>query len=128
MTGPRGILVIKTIAMPTDTNASGDIFGGWLLSQMDLGGAVLAYYHANNRVATVAIDGMVFLKPVKVGDLVSCYAELTRQGRTSMTIYIEAWAESRATGVGQRVTHGNFTFVALNPDGKPTPIIWNKAQ
>ncbi len=124
MLKPKGTLVIKTIAMPRDTNATGDIFGGWLLSQMDLGGAVLAYQYAKSRVATVAIDGMCFLKPVKVGDLVSCYAQLVRKGRTSMTIYIEAWAESRLTNVVQQVTHGNFSFVALDEEGRPNPVAW----
>ncbi len=125
MSEPRGIVVIKTIAMPKDTNVTGDIFGGWLLSQMDLGGAVMAYQYARNRVATVAIDGMVFLKPVKVGYMVSCYAELIRKGRTSMTLAIEAWAQSHETGLVVRVTEGHFTYVSVDASGKSCAIDWS---
>lgn len=119
---PRGELVIRTIAMPADTNANGDIFGGWLLSQMDLGGAVLARTLARCRVATVAIDAMAFLYPVCVGDIVSCYASHLKTGRTSMSIEVEAWAQRHEDGSHMRVTHGTFTYVALDKSGRPQPV------
>jgi len=120
--GPRGELVIRTIAMPADTNSKGDIFGGWLLSQMDLGGAVLARNVARGRVATVAIEGMAFLYPVYVGDIVTCYARLQATGRTSMTIDLEAWVQRQTDGSVHRVTEGIFTYVALDETGRPHPV------
>lgn len=119
---PSGDVVIRTIAMPADANANGDIFGGWLVSQMDLGGAILARRTALSRVTTVAIDGMSFLLPVCVGDTVSCYAQLVSIGRTSMKISVEAWVHSFTTSVEQRVTAGHFTYVAIDADGKPQPV------
>ena len=119
---PTGMLATQTIAMPADTNPAGDIFGGWLLSQMDLAGAVLAADRAQGRIATVAIDSMAFHRPVLVGDVVSCYAELIRVGRTSLSIRVEAWARPRGVGVQQRVTQGVFTYVALGEDRRPRPI------
>jgi len=121
-TEPRGEIVIRTIAMPADTNANGDIFGGWLLSQMDLGGAVLARKVAASRVVTVAIDAMSFVEPVNVGDTVSCYALLERIGRTSMRISIEVWSHHYAEDKQRRVTHGVFTYVAIDSSGKPRPV------
>ncbi len=118
----KGQLAIQTLAMPAHTNANGDIFGGWLVSQMDLAGGVIAKQRAQNRITTIAIDGMVFHRPVHVGDLICCYAELTRVGRTSMTINIEAWAISQATGEGSQVTNGTFTYVAIDAQGKPTAV------
>lgn len=121
---PEGELVIQTIAMPANTNVYGDIFGGWLLSQMDLGGSVLAHRVAGMRTTTVAIDSMVFLKPVKVGDRVACYAKVIHQGRTSVKIQIQAWAVRMQDESLHHVTHGTFTFVAIDQDGRPTPIKW----
>jgi acyl-CoA thioesterase YciA len=120
---PKGELVIQTIAMPKDTNRDGDIFGGWLVSQMDLGSAILAGKIAKGRVVTVAIDGMAFLNPVRVGDTVACYAWLEKIGRTSMKIRLDVWVTRYRTGDRVKVTSGVFTYVALGPDGKPTPVV-----
>ena len=119
---PCGELVIRTIAMPADTNANGDIFGGWLLSQMDLGGAIYARNLARSRVTTVAIDAMTFITPVYVGDIVSCHATLIKVGRTSIRIEVEAWAQRAKGGVHVRVTHGTFTYVAIDDEGRPQPV------
>lgn len=120
---PRGELAIRTIAMPADTNASGDIFGGWLLSQMDLAGGITAWGRARGRVATIAVDGMTFHKPVHVGDVLCCYADLIRAGRTSLTYRIEAWVLRGAEDPNrEKVTEGQFTFVAIDADGKPRPL------
>ncbi len=120
---PKGELVIQTIAMPKDTNRDGDIFGGWLVSQMDLGSAILAGKIAKSRVVTVAIDGMAFLNPVRVGDTVACYAWLEKIGRTSMKICVDVWVTRYRTGDSVKVTSGVFTYVALGPDGKPTSVV-----
>jgi acyl-CoA thioesterase YciA len=120
--GPQGELVIRTIAMPADTNANGDIFGGWLLSQMDLGGAIYARNLSRSRVTTVAIDAMTFITPVYVGDIVSCHASLTKVGRTSMRIAVEAWAQRTKGGELVRVTEGTFTYVAIDDNGRPWPV------
>lgn len=119
---PSGELVIRTIAMPADANGNGDIFGGWLVAQMDVGGAILARNTARSRVTTVAIDGMSFLHPVAVGDTVSCYATLVRIGHTSMKIDVEAWVQRFTDGVQQRVTEGVFTYVAIDGAGKPHSV------
>jgi acyl-CoA thioesterase YciA len=119
---PHGELVIRTIAMPADTNANGDIFGGWLLSQMDLGGAICARNLARSRVTTVAIDAMTFITPVYVGDIVSCHASLVKTGRTSMRIDVEAWAQRTKGGELVRVTEGIFTYVAIDDAGRPHPV------
>ncbi len=119
-----GELVLKTVAMPANANAHGDIFGGWLVSQMDLGGAVLALQKAKHRVTTVAIDRMAFLKPVYVGDLVCCYASVVKTGHSSITIKIEVWAERMRYGNCEQVTEGLFTFVALDEAGHPKIIQW----
>lgn len=119
---PHGEVVIRTIAMPADANSNGDIFGGWLMSQMDLGGAILARGTAHCRVTTVAIDGMSFLRPVNVGDIVSCYAQLLAIGRTSMKIAVEAWVQRYADTRPLRVTEGTFTYVAIDDTGKPQPV------
>ena len=119
---PSGEIVIRTIAMPADTNANGDIFGGWLVSQMDLGGAVLARTLAGSRVATVAIEAMSFVAPVNVGDTVTCYAELKGIGRTSMKVAVEAWSQHYSGGSERRVTQGVFTYVAIDAGGKPHPV------
>ena len=119
---PRGELVIQTIAMPRDTNPSGDIFGGWLMSQMDLGSSILAARESKSRVVTVAMEGMSFLQPVRVGDRVACYARIGKIGRTSMRIPVEVWVTRYQTGERVKVTSGVFTYVALGPDGKPIPV------
>ena len=120
---PRGDLCIRTLAMPADTNANGDIFGGWLLSQMDIGGGVFASKLANSRTVTVAIEAMNFRKAVYVGDLVSVHANLVRIGRTSITVHLEAWVlrrkEERQSIL---VTDGNFTYVSIDDHGEPQPI------
>src|SRR5580700_2421536 len=119
---PRGDLCIRTLAMPADTNANGDIFGGWLLSQMDLGGGVFASKIAKSRTVTVAIDAMNFRKPVFVGDLVSVHATLVRVGKTSITVHLEAWVVRRKEVHSILVTDGNFTYVAIDDQGHPQVI------
>jgi acyl-CoA thioesterase YciA len=119
---PKGELVIRTIAMPKDTNPSGDIFGGWIMSQMDLGSGILAAKTAKSRVVTVAIEAMSFLRPVQVGDRVACYARVEKIGRTSMVIPVEVWVQRYMSGEEVRVTHGVFTYVAIGGDGKPIPV------
>jgi acyl-CoA thioesterase YciA len=121
-TEPHGELVIRTIAMPADTNPSGDIFGGWLMSQMDLGAAIYARNLSRSRVTTVAVDGMSFLNPVNVGDIVNCYASLLRVGHTSMKIEVAAWVQRETEGRLLRVTAGVFTYVAINENGQPHPV------
>lgn len=122
MTLSQGEITIQTLAMPGDTNANGDIFGGWLVSQMDLAAGVLAKKLSRGRAATVAIHSMSFLRPVQVGDLVSCYVELVKMGKTSMTIAVEAWTETLSTGEKYRVTEGTFIFVAIDDRGSPRQI------
>lgn len=125
-TGPRGDLCTRTLAMPADTNANGDIFGGWLLSQMDIAGGIAASKVARSRTVTVSIDAMNFRKPVYVGDLVSVHANLVRVGRTSMTIHLEAWVVRRKETKPILVTDGNFTYVAIDEEGRPQPIQRNE--
>ena len=115
---PSGSPAIRTIAMPADTNPAGDIFGGWLMSQMDLAGSNVASHTARGRTATVAVDGMKFHRPVKVGDEVSLFATLLRTGRTSMQIHVEAWRRSRDSDTSELVTEATFTFVALDEEGR----------
>jgi acyl-CoA thioesterase YciA len=119
---PRGELCIRTLAMPADTNANGDIFGGWLLSQMDIGGGVAASKIAKSRTVTVAIEAMNFRKAVYVGDLVSVYANLVRVGRTSLTIHLEAWVVRRKELQQILVTDGNFTYVSIDDNGRPQAV------
>lgn len=118
---PAGALALQTIAMPADANWNGDIFGGWLVSQMDLAAAVTARRTARGRVATVALDGMAFLNPVPVGAVVSCYTRLLDIGRTSMTIRVEAWSRYHSENP-VKVTHGEFVFVALDDEGGTRPV------
>lgn len=113
---------LRTFAMPKDANPNGDIFGGWIMAQMDLAGAVAAVRRARGRVATVAVEAMEFHRPVNIGDLVSCYAEVTRVGRTSMRVEIETWVERRMTRVQEKVTAGTFTYVAIDEKGRPRPV------
>ena len=112
----------RIIAMPADTNPEGDIFGGWLLAQMDVAGATPAFELACGRCATVALDGMVFHQPVSVGDEVSLYATVLRTGRTSIRVRVEAWKRPRSMQVVSRVTEGVFTYVAIDQDRKPRPL------
>ncbi|CEG58892.1 acyl-CoA thioesterase [Legionella fallonii] len=119
---PKGELTIQTLAMPSNTNANGDIFGGWIVSQMDLAAGVLAKKLARGRVATVAIHSMTFLKPVHVGDVVSCHVELLKQGNTSMTVGVEVWAYSVVLNEQYQVTEGVFVFVAIDERGKPRQV------
>lgn len=113
---------LRAIAMPADANPRGDIFGGWLLSQMDLAGSTIAIRRAKARVATVAVTSMTFRKPVFVGDEVSCYVEIERVGRTSMTVKIETWARRGIGGEAVKVTEGLFTYVAIDSDRRPVAI------
>ena len=123
MTEPKGELAIRTWAMPADTNPAGDIFGGWLISQMDIAGGITGGIRARGRVATVAVTGFTFHKPVKVGDVVCCYADIQKVGTTSITIGIEAWVLRRDEPEDRfKATEGVFTFVALDGDGKPRPV------
>jgi len=114
--------VIRTIAMPADTNPAGDIFGGWLMAQMDLAAGNLAARTAHGRCVTIAVEAINFVHPVYVGDEVSIYAEMKRIGRTSMKIYVEAWRRSRDSDDSEKVTFATFTFVALDGGGKPRPV------
>jgi len=122
---PQGEMVLRTLAMPADTNANGDIFGGWLMSQMDIGGAILAKEIAEGRVVTVRVDGMTFLKPVAVGDVVSCHARCIRTGSSSMTIKVEVWIKKVSSEpLGQRycTTEAIFVYVAVDEAGKSRPL------
>ncbi|MDP3562486.1 MAG: acyl-CoA thioesterase [Legionellaceae bacterium] len=124
MNKPHGELVIQTLAMPCTTNPNGDIFGGWLVSQMDLAGGVLAKRITQGRVVTVAIDSMSFKKPVHVGNLVCCYASLVSSGNTSVTIDIEVWTETLTTQEEKiKVTEGRFIFVAIDEHRNPRPFV-----
>ena len=119
---PNTVPALRSVAMPADANPNGDIFGGWLMSQMDLAGGAHAYQEANGRTATVAVDAMSFHLPVQIGDLVSCYCETTRVGHTSITIKVETWVKRRSNGREEKVTEGLFTFVAIDDEGKPRPV------
>lgn len=113
---------IRVTAMPADANAYGDIFGGWLMSMMDNAAGLTAARHSKGRAVTVAMDGMVFHKPVKVGDEVSVYCEILRVGRTSMTIAVDAWRRHRHEDEAAQVTEAKFTFVAVDENGRPRAI------
>ena len=127
---PRGDVLLRTLAMPSDTNPNGDIFGGWIVSQMDIGGSILAKETAQGRVVTVAVDSIKFIKPVKVGDVVCCYGELMRIGNTSITIRLEIWVNPILrgnTGGAERfkVTEATFTYVAVDDKGNKRPVALN---
>lgn len=122
MDGPTGEITLQTIAMPGDANGNGDIFGGWLMAQMDLGASVLARRRARGRVATVAVDAMQFLKPVQVGDVVSIHSDMVHEGRTSMGIQIEVWVQHLGAENVIKVTEAQFTFVAIDEEGQPRPL------
>jgi acyl-CoA thioesterase YciA len=119
---PRGELVTRTVAMPKDTNPNGDIFGGWLMAQMDLGSGILASKRAKTRVVTAAVDGMSFLQPVKVGDTVACYAWVESVGRTSMKIPVEVWVQRYMRSEQTLVTRAVFTYVAVDRSGRAIPV------
>jgi acyl-CoA thioesterase YciA len=119
---PNESPAVRTIAMPAETNSAGDIFGGWLMWQMDLAAGSAAARRARGRCATVAVDGIVFHRPVAVGDEVSLYATVTKVGRTSITVNVEAWRRRRDDEAMIRVTEAKFTFVALDQDGRPRPV------
>jgi acyl-CoA thioesterase YciA len=119
---PQGGAHLRNVAMPRDANASGDIFGGWTLSQMDLAGGTFAAAHSGKRVVTVKIEAVEFLKPVSVGDDVSVFCDLKHEGETSITVTIEVWAKARAGDVPHKVTEGVFTYVAVGDDGKPASV------
>lgn len=121
-TMPAGELALLTVAMPGDTNPSGDIFGGWLLAQMDLAAGILGMARAQGRVATVALDAMAFHKPVKIGDTVGCYGTVIHTGRTSFKVRIETWVRRELSRAEVKVTEGVFTMVALDADGRPRPV------
>jgi acyl-CoA thioesterase YciA len=125
LTQPRGRLSLQTIAMPADTNWSGDIFGGWLVSQMDIAGAIHCEAVSQGRCATISIHEMTFLVPVKIGDVISCYTEMLKIGKTSMQVHIEVWSHNNHRGHAVRVTHGIFTFVAVDAEGKKRLISAN---
>jgi acyl-CoA thioesterase YciA len=119
---PAGELAIRAIAMPADANPHGDIFGGWLLSQMDLAGATVATRRARGRIVTVAIATMTFKQPVFVGDEVSCYAKIVKTGRTSIVVDVESWARRGIGGEHVKVTEGVFTYVAVDDNRRPRPL------
>jgi acyl-CoA thioesterase YciA len=119
---PNGDLTVRLIAMPADTNANGDIFGGWVLSQMDQAGGIAAVERAQGRVVTIAVDAMTFIRPVKVGDVLCVYTSVEKVGRTSMKIHIEAWARRFRGHLREKVTVATFTFVAIDEDGRPRPV------
>ena len=119
----EGELALQTLAMPKDTNANGDIFGGWLVSQMDLAAGIISKDVTGGRSATVAIKDVTFLKPVSVGSTVSCYCQAIRRGRTSVSIKVDVWSSHRSVGKAAiKVADGTFVFVAIDDNGKPRPL------
>jgi len=121
-TMPNGQLTLRTLAMPGDANAAGDIFGGWVMAQMDLASGIRAAERARGRVVTAAVREMAFELPVKIGDTLSIYTDIARVGRTSITLSVEAWAQRYLTTTLERVTGATFVMVALDKDGHPTPV------
>ena len=119
---PRGELTVRQVAMPCDTNANGDIFGGWVMSRMDQAGGIAGVGRSRGRVVTVAVDAMTFIRPVKVGDVLCVYTEVERVGRTSMTLHVEAWAQRFMTQTREKVTEAKFTFVAIDDNGTPRVV------
>ncbi|MDE9450544.1 acyl-CoA thioester hydrolase YciA [Aliiroseovarius sp. Z3] len=119
---PEGEIILRTLAMPKDTNTAGDIFGGWVMSQMDIAGGIIAGERAQGRVATVAVNAMKFIQPVKVGDVLCIYGRVGRVGTTSMSIELDAWVKRDRMGERHKVTEGVFVFVALDEDGKPVAV------
>lgn len=122
---PDGDLVLRTMAMPADTNPNGDIFGGWILSQMDIAGGILAKEVARGRAVTVAVDGMKFIRPVQVGDIICCYGKVLRVGTTSVTMHLEVWVKpvlQQSSAERSKVTEAKFVFVAIDDEGKKRAI------
>ena len=119
---PVGDLTLRTLAMPADANAAGDIFGGWVMAQMDLACGIRAAERAKGRVVTAAVREMAFAKPMKVGDTLCIYIDITRVGRTSMTLRVEAWAQRYLSDLMERVTDADFIMVALDAQGKPMAV------
>ncbi len=119
---PRGDLTLRTLAMPADANAAADIFGGWVMAQMDLACGIRAAERAKGRVVTAAVREMSFAKAMKIGDTLCIYIEISRIGRTSMTLQVEAWAQRYLSDLMEKVTHAEFIMVALDHEGKPKPI------
>lgn len=119
---PRGQLTVRVMAMPADTNANGDIFGGWVLSQMDIAGGIASSERAKGRTVTLKLESMIFHRPVKVGDTLCVYTEVERVGRTSLQIHIEAWARRFLTHRRDKVTDATFVFVAIDDNGRPRPV------
>lgn len=125
---PQGTLTLQTVPMPADTNSGGDVFGGWVVSQMDIAAGTTATDRAKGRCATVAIEALRFHAPVLVGDLFSVYSGITRTGRTSITMHLEAWVRRQRTGERMLVTEGDFTFVAISDSGVTRPLPPEEAQ
>lgn len=119
---PRGQLTLRTLAMPADANAAGDIFGGWVMAQMDLACGIAGAERARGRIVTAAINAMSFEKPMHVGDTLGVYTSIEKVGRTSLTMKVEAWAQRYLTDHMEKVTDATFIMVALDSEGKPTPI------
>jgi acyl-CoA thioesterase YciA len=119
---PSGDLTLRTLAMPADANAAGDIFGGWVMAQMDLACGIRAAERAGGRVVTAAVNQMSFARPMKIGDTLCIYTAIERVGRTSMTLNVEAWAQRYLTRHREMVTKATFIMVALDADGRPTPV------
>jgi Acyl-CoA hydrolase len=119
---PNGELTLRTLAMPGDANAAGDIFGGWVMAQMDLACGIRAAERARGRVVTAAVQEMAFEMPVKIGDTLCVYTDIARVGRTSITLAVEAWAQRYLTHTMEKVTQATFVMVALDGEGKPTPV------
>jgi acyl-CoA thioesterase YciA len=120
--GPKGELASRTLAMPADSNPKGDIFGGWIMALMDAAGKMTATPYAGGRVVTVAVSNLAFLAPVHVGDTVCCYTEIARLGQTSITLDVEVWVLRQGQGERVKVTEAEFTFVAIDEDGRPRPL------
>ena len=124
---PDGELILRTMAMPADTNPNGDIFGGWILSQMDIAGGILAKEVAQGRTVTIAVNGMIFIRPVQVGDIVCCYGKVVRIGTTSITLALEVWIkpllrEVDSVAARHKVTEAEFVFVAIDEQGNKRPV------
>ncbi len=121
-TEPTGALTIRTLAMPADTNPAGDIFGGWVLSQMDIAGSIAAHERVKGRTVTVAVEAMTFIAPVKVGDVLCVYTSIERVGTTSITVSMEAWARRNRQDDRVKVTEGRFVYVSIDENGQKSPI------
>lgn len=119
---PSGDLTLRTVAMPADVNVNGDVFGGWVLSQMDIAAGIVSRETAQGRIATVAVDAMKFIRPVKVGDVLCVYTQINRIGTTSIAVGLEAWANRGVIGKREKVTEAVFTFVAIDDEGRPRPV------